>query len=141
MMRWSLAAALVLLMPAAACGEGAQESVAADDLALLGAPLPEGARDVRVDQQAGIDRLVLVRFDAPAAQAERFAQTVLGTAPEPGRDPGLGYLGAGRDWWPETPPQGARGGERTDPAGERAVKLLMVPTESGARVWVAAFTM
>lgn len=134
----------------AACGAseekgmntGVEQGGATDIAAVnrfLGAPLPPGATAVRVASEAGIDRLVLLRFDAPAAAAADYAQQLLGAAPVLGADPRLSYLGGTHDWWLAQLPAGASGGEATRPSNQ-VIKLVMAPAAGGtARVWVAAF--
>lgn len=115
-----------------------QSIATADAVRFLGHDLPHGATNVRAAGEDGLDRLVLLRFDAPAVEAGTFAKAMVGHA-APGSDPGLGYLGDGLDWWPSSPAPGFAGGESD--TGGRTTKLVTVPGPNGQRtVFVAAFT-
>lgn len=112
---------------------------AAEAARFIGHALPSDATDVRAAGEAGVDRLVLVRFDASATSSAAFAQALVGGA-VPGSDPGLGYLGEGLDWWPAAPPAGSAGGEGRGEAN-RTIKLLVAPAAGDRRtVYVAAFS-
>ncbi len=109
--------------------------------AFLEAPLPPGRRDLRVHTEAGIDRLVLLRLDAPEAEVDAFAARLVPGGLEPGADPGLGALATAFDGWIAAPPEGSAGGE-TLVGGRRAVKVVAAPAEPDwRRVWVASFTL
>lgn len=106
----------------------------------IGRSLPTDAARTMAAGDSGLDRLVLMRFDASPIDATTFVTGLLGADATPGRDPGLGYLGAGLDWWPATPPAGSAGGE-TRTATNRTIKLLVVPGPADRRtVYVAAFS-
>lgn len=137
--------ALLLLLPSLVslpgCGAApkiADKAVAVVDLVEV--PLPPGATALRAARQAGLDELQLLTFSAPEDAARRWAARVLGTPPQPGRDPGLLYLGEDVSWWPRTMPPGAEGGEVRRP-DNRVVKLLLAPAPGRpTRVFVAAFS-
>lgn len=106
----------------------------------VGQPLPQGAGNVRATSDAGLDRLVLLAFEAADDQARDYARRVLGAAPRMGQDPGLLYLGEEVPWWPKSLPPGAQGGE-VRRADNRVVKLLLAPAAGQpTRVFVAAFS-
>lgn len=138
-----IAAAALAATALVACSEGPAMSdapTAAQAAEFIGHDLPEGVRNVRTGGEAGMDRLVLVRFEIAAPAADAFARQVTGASPRAGADPGLGYLGEGLDWWPKTPPAGFAGAEGR--SGNRTVKLLTAPGPGGlTSVWVAAFSM
>lgn len=109
--------------------------------AFLGAPLPPGQRDLRAADEAGIDRLMRLRFDAPEAEAAAFAVRLVPGGLTPGEEPGLASLSTGLDGWFATLPDGASGGTALV-AGRRAHKVVVAPAGPGlSRVWVAAFTL
>lgn len=109
--------------------------------AFLETPLPPGRRDMRTYTEAGIDRLVLLRLDAPEAEADAFAARLVPGGLEAGADPGLGLLSTTFEGWIAVPPEGSLGGERPYD-GRRSVKVVVAPAGPGwRRVWVASFTL
>lgn len=103
-------------------------------------PIPANARDVEQHEESGQDTLVLVAFSAPAADAEIFAANAIPEGVKLGVNPGLAYLGKGKDWWLENLPDGAAGGEFNDSATGQVTKLVLGPEKGGERrVWVARF--
>ncbi|AMB43835.1 hypothetical protein [Methylobacterium sp. AMS5] len=109
--------------------------------AFLATPLPPGRRDLRTYTEAGIDRLVLLRLDAPEAEADAFAARLIPDGLEAGVDPGLGLLSTSFEGWIATPPEGSFGGEAPYD-GRRSVKVVVAPAEPGwRRIWVASFTL
>ena len=109
--------------------------------AFLETPLPASRRDLRTYTEAGIDRLVLLRLDAPEAEADAFAARLVPDGLEAGSDPGLGSLGTSFEGWIAAPPEGSAGGD-TMIEGRRSVKIVVAPAEPGwRRVWVASFTL
>ncbi len=138
MTRRALLAAVLAL---AACTPTPTLMTAEAVAAFLETSLPPGRRDMRVYTEAGIDRLVLLRLDAPEAEADAFADRLVPEGLEAGADPGLGSLGKTFDGWIAAPPEGSVGGERPLD-GRRAVKVVVAPAEPGwRRVWVASFTL
>lgn len=138
-LRFSLlpAAALALLPIACQGADRVPDTISiADATRFLGTPLPDGARDVRVGGQAGLDRLVLLRFETDDAGADAFARAATGAPLVAGRDPGLGYLGASTDWWLRRTPADFAGGQAM--RGNRTIKLLATPGEPGRQVVYAA---
>jgi hypothetical protein len=108
-------------------------------------PLPPGHSGLQVAEEAGIDRLMRLSFEAPADEAEAFAAGLVpgGLAPD---DPGLAALGVGLEGWPTMMPPGARGGSRVSPG--RAAKVVVAPggpnrdpARPTRRVWAAVFTL
>lgn len=137
----ALTAALVALPALAACTPAPTTMSPEAIEAFLETPLPPGRRDLRVHTEAGIDRLVLLRLDAPEAEADAFAARLLPKGLEAGVDPGLGSLASAFDGWIAVPPQESAGGQTTID-GRRAVKVVVAPAGSGwRRVWVASFTL
>lgn len=135
-------AALLLL---GACGGDKVAASAGPDVAavesFLGEQLPAHARDIRTHSERGIDSLVLLRFTAPAAEADIFAERLLGVPPKVGANPQLATFGTGLNWWARTPPAGSKGGSVTRPQTNRTVRVLVAPTKDGqATVWLAAFS-
>ena len=138
MTRRALLAAAVAL---AACTPAPTTMSAEAVEAFLEAPLPPGRHDLRVFTEAGIDRLVLLRLDAPRAEADAFAARLVPDGLAAGADPGLGTLGTAFEGWIAAPPEGSSGGQ-TLVSGRRAVKVVIAPAEPGwRRVWVASFTL
>ena len=91
--------------------------------------------------EAGIDRLMRLGFDAPAADADAFATRLVPDGLAPGLDPGLLILGTGLPGWPAAWPKGSAGGETLIP-GRRSRKVVVAPAGPGRRrVWVAVFTL
>jgi hypothetical protein len=126
-------------MPAACAPE---RPVALPEIeAFLGVALPPGHRDLRATDEAGIDRLMRLRFDAPEAEAAAFAARLVPEGLVPGEDAGITHLGAGFDGWPTVLPAGAAGGAALV-AGRRAHKVMVAPAGGGLRrVFVAVFTL
>lgn len=109
--------------------------------AFLGVALPPGHRDLRAVNEVGIDRLMRLGFDAPAAEADAFAARLVPDGLAPGLDPGLLILGTGLAGWPAAWPEGSVGGETLIP-GRRSRKVVVAPAGPGRRrVWVAVFTL
>lgn len=109
--------------------------------AFLETPLPPGRRDLRTYTEAGIDRLVLLRLDAPETEADAFAGHLVPDGLEAGADPGLGLLSTSFEGWIAAPPEGSFGGEKPYD-GRRSVKVVVAPAEPGwRRVWVASVTL
>jgi len=107
----------------------------------IGERLPRGATAIRSDGESGVDTRTLLRFDAPSAEATRFAARLLGRDPVPGEDPVLGHFGSGVDWWTPIAGQGSAGGRADDRARNRSYRILVVPKDSGmATVWLVAFS-
>jgi hypothetical protein len=91
--------------------------------------------------EAGIDRLMRLGFDAPAADADAFATRLVPDGLAPGLDRGLLILGTGLPGWPAAWPKGSAGGETLIP-GRRSRKVVVAPAGPGRRrVWVAVFTL
>lgn len=130
--------ALALLL--AACAPERPVTVSEIE-AFLGVPLPPGYQDLHAADEAGIDRLMRLRFDAPEAEAAAFAARLVPEGLIPGADAGIPLLGSGFAGWPSALPEGAAGGE-TLVAGRRAHKVVVAPSGPGLRrVWVAVFTL
>ncbi|MGF3023116.1 hypothetical protein ACQVP2_09840 [Methylobacterium aquaticum] len=109
--------------------------------AFLGVTLPPGHRDLRSADEAGIDRLMRLTFDAPEAEATAFAARLVPGGLTPGDDAGITLFGSGFDGWLTALPEGASGGEVLV-AGRRARKVVVAPAGPGLRrVWVAVFTL
>ncbi len=70
--RSALRLALLLVALLAACTPGRPVPVAEIE-AFIGVPLPPGHRGLRSADEAGIDRLMRLTFDAPEAEAAAFA--------------------------------------------------------------------
>ncbi|KQQ14610.1 hypothetical protein ASF53_08220 [Methylobacterium sp. Leaf123] len=141
MIRRALLVALAAGPALAACSFPPTTMTPAAVEAFLETPLPPGRRDLRTYTEAGIDRLVLLRLDAPEAEAAAFAAHLVPEGLEAGADPGLGLLSTSFDGWIAAPPEGSAGGERMI-GGRRAVKVVVAPAELGwRRVWVASFTL
>ncbi|CAO4152011.1 hypothetical protein [Methylorubrum aminovorans] len=137
----TLLAPLAALSALAACTPAPTTMTPEAVEAFLETPLPPGRRDMRTYTEAGIDRLVLLRLDAPEAEADAFAARLLPGGLEAGADPGLGLLSTTFEGWIAVPPEGSLGGERPYD-GRRAVKVVVAPAEPGwRRVWVASFTL
>lgn len=67
------------LMGVTACSDfdfldfgGSDNFTRADLEAFIGAPLPSGTTDLRYETEAGIDRIVIARFAAPADEIDAF---------------------------------------------------------------------
>ncbi len=136
-------ALLLTLLPAAllpACTPGQPVSVPEIE-AFIGVTLPPGHRDLRSADEAGIDRLVRLTFEAPEAEAAAFAARLVPGGLTPGDGAGIALLGSGFDGWLTALPEGAAaGGARM--AGRRAHKVVVAPAGRGLRrVWVAVFTL
>ena len=109
--------------------------------AFLGVALPPGHRDLHAVNEAGIDRLMRLGFDAPAAEVDAVATRLVPDGLAPSLDPGLLILGTGLPGWPAAWPKGSAGGETLIP-GRRSRKVVVAPAGPGRRrVWVAVFTM
>lgn len=109
--------------------------------AFLGVTLPPGHCDLRSADEAGIDRLMRLTFDAPEAEATAFAARLVPGGLTPGDDAGITLFGSGFDGWLTALPEGASGGEVLV-AGRRAHKVVVAPAGPGLRrVWVAVFTL
>lgn len=136
-------ALLLTLLPAAllsACTPERPVSVPEIE-AFLGVTLPPGHRDLRSADEAGIDRLMRLTFDAPEAEATAFAARLVPGGLTPGDDAGITLFGSGFDGWLTALPEGASGGEVLV-AGRRAHKVVVAPAGPGLRrVWVAVFTL
>ncbi|WP_232630596.1 hypothetical protein [Methylobacterium sp. Leaf118] len=131
--------ALPLILSLAACTPAAP--TIAEIETFLGVTLPPGHRDLRAADEAGIDRLMRLRFDAPEAEATSFAARLVPGGLTPGLEPGLASFGGGLDGWYAALPEGAAGGEALV-AGRRAHKVVIGPAGPGlSRVWVAVFTL
>lgn len=134
-------ALLVAVLAITACTPAPTTMPPAAVEAFLGTSLPPHLRDLRVYTEAGIDRLVLLRLDAPSREADAFAARLVPGGLEAGADPDLGSLGPSFDGWIATPPEGSAGGA-TVVDGRRAVKVVVAPAEPGwRRLWVASFTL
>jgi hypothetical protein len=138
-----------IIMPLAAfalsaCGETPMTNTAlsAADAAFIGAPVPASASNVQHYSEAGKDKLVLIRFNASPADAASFSTAILGgTAPKPGVDPGLDYLGEEHAWWVKTFPKNANGGEYVNAENGRNYRVIIAPVEGGQQtVWAAVFS-
>lgn len=91
--------------------------------------------------EAGIDRLMRLGFDAPAAEVDAVAARLVPDGLAPGLDRGLLILGTGLPGWPAAWPEGSAGGETLIP-GRRSRKVVVGPAGPGRRqVWVAVFTL
>lgn len=102
--------------------------------------LPESATDVRVYYRKFQDSALLVRFDAPTADARSFSESLIGRSLVPGEDPRL-HKRKDLDWWLEGYPAGAEGGEYRIADGRPSVQIVLVPRGSTARVWLHTFTV
>ena len=104
-------------------------------------PLPPGYRDLHAADEAGIDRLMRLRFDAPEAEAAAFAVRLVPEGLVLGADAGIPLLGSGFAGWLSALPEGGTGGE-TLIAGRRAHNVVVAPAGARLRrVWVAVFTL
>lgn len=134
---------MVVAVAAAGCSSGRSPAPSRQQIeAFVGAPLPAGMADLHVHDESGIDRLMLLRFDAPADEARVFARKLVANGFEPGIDPSLSTFGKDLDWWGSVP-AGREGesGEATVP-GTRSTRVVVVPLPNAtSRVWVASFTM
>jgi hypothetical protein len=139
----TLVAAIAAMMASASCQEPnsvPSPLAIADAAAFFGAPLPPGASGIQAAGEAGIDRLVLLRFEASDEAAQAYAKSLVGST-TPGADPGLYDFGKGLDWWPTRAPPVFSGGERDVP-GTRSTKVLLVPVGAGrSTLYVVAFTV
>lgn len=137
--RAGLAAILIAVAPV---GCSSPQPIPVPEIeAFLGVPLPRGHHDLRAADEAGIDRLMRLRLDAPEVEADAFAARLVPEGLTAGRDPGIGLFGGGLAWWPSALPEGAAGGE-TLVSGRRVHKVVVAPAGPGLRrVWVAAFTL
>lgn len=110
-------------------------------------PLPDSATKVERFEDAGQDRILLLSFRAPAADAEAFAARLIPGGVQTGRDPGLGYLGKDKPWWLTSFPADASGGEDQDLDKGLVTKLVLGAEqqdgEAGATrtVWLARFSL
>jgi hypothetical protein len=140
--RLRLAGAILLPALLAGCeAAGTTRSpTVAEVEAFVGASLPPGIRDLHAAEEAGIDRLMRLRFDAPAGEVDVFAARLVPGGLTPGLDPGLTHMGDTLDWWIDALPPGAAGGSATN-AANRSFRLVSAPAAAGfSRVWLVAFT-
>ncbi len=138
--RSALRLALLLVALLAACTPGRPVPVAEIE-AFIGVPLPPGHRGLRSADEAGIDRLMRLTFDAPEAEAAAFAARLVPGGSPPAAVRGSRSSAAGFDGWLTALPEGAAGGEALV-AGRRARKVVVAPAGPGLRrVWVAVFTL
>ncbi len=96
--RSALRLALLLVALLAACTPGRPVPVAEIE-AFIGVPLPPGHRGLRSADEAGIDRLMRLTFDAPEAEAAAFAGPARARGSHPGGGAGITLLGSGFDGW------------------------------------------
>ena len=84
-----------------------------------------------------------VRFDAPLAEARAFSEGLIGRSLVRGEDPWHGYP-PDLDWWPQSYPSGAEGGEDMTTEGPEdlmpPVRIMVLPRGNMATVWLGTFT-
>jgi hypothetical protein len=97
--------------------------------------LPPNSSSVFLTEDAWLDRLQLIRFDAPLAEARAFAHRALGRPAVRGYDPAITHLDTRSPWWIRDFPPGAEGGKLETP--HRTVSIVIVPDGAQARTWVA----
>lgn len=137
--RW-LDLCLVLLL-LAACGK---EMIGRAEVErFIGQPLPAGTREFRGVSEAGIDRLVRARFEAPAAEVDSFTRALTGGELRPGSDPGLVTFGHDLNWWPRSLPAGYAGAESHGTPANRSFRLMSEPsaTPGWSTLYMVAFSL
>ncbi|MFN8468717.1 MAG: hypothetical protein U0X20_24375 [Caldilineaceae bacterium] len=78
----------------------------------IGSKLPDGAADVHIAEQTGIDHLVQIRLMAkPSAVSSFLEQLGIATLLEPGYSPFPSSAGSGLPWWTPETGANARGAE------------------------------
>ncbi len=84
--------------------------VAAEEF--IGSRLPDGATDVHIAEQTGIDHLVQIRLMAsPSAVSSFLEQLDMATLLEPGYSPFPSTAGSGLPWWTPATSANVRGAE------------------------------
>jgi hypothetical protein len=116
-----------------------QEQVAGIRLLGFGVALPRSATNVWRNEKSFLDAYQMLRFDAPLADAQTFARSILGRDTVPGEDPYFQAFGHNYEWWLHDYPDGARGGSRLD--ANPTVKVVLVPRGERARVRILLFRM
>lgn len=134
---------LVLAPLAAACDASPSAVPVAEAERFLRLALPPAARDARAAGERGLDTLILLGFDAPAASAEAWADALMDRAQAEPPPPAAALLDPGRSlgWWPREVPPGARllAAQRGD---NRVLRLLLAPLPEGwVRVRLVAFSI
>ncbi|WP_114953559.1 hypothetical protein [Sphingosinicella terrae] len=122
----------------ASLGEDEQRQVAdgrGAEVRLIGTEvrLPSSATEVRLFDRRFQDSLQWVRFEAPLADARRFAEAVIGRPLVLGEDPGLAPP-EGIDWWFAAYPIGGEGGSRSE--SRTTIGLVLQPRGALATVWM-----
>lgn len=108
----------------------------------IGVALPEGAENLRMAEEAGIDRMVRLRFDAPTAAAEQFAAAVVPAALIPNGAPLLAGYGGDLDWWFSEHESGLRSAAAQAETENLAVMLAQKTLDAAStRTWLMAFTV
>jgi hypothetical protein len=106
------------------------------DEGFLGVRYPASASLVqRYGDERGIDKLLVVSFEANEAEAVAYVQSLTGRRPQPG----FSIQDLDVDWWKRRPAKGR--GAASDPAFSPVAKrvLLSKPTKEGkTSVWVMA---
>lgn len=107
----------------------------------IGLALPAGTRHLQAATEAGLDRLVVARFEAPEAEVTAFALALTGEPPQPGSDAYVDYSGSGLAWWPRTAPALSASAQGRTDSPPRAFKLLVTPAGANLNlVHLAAFS-
>lgn len=104
--------------------------------------LPAGAVDLQAVTDAGIDRMVQARFEAPEAEARAFAAALAGPEPDPDAASYFDAEAHGPPWWPREVPPGATAFAGRNAAWSRAYKVMTVPAGPGRSVvYLFAFSL
>lgn len=126
---------------------GRSDYSVSDAAAFLGVPFPANAADIHVYSEAGIDRIVYVRFNLPVGEVAGYV-AALGLAPaEVGVAPFPRTLDAPRaaaSWWTPgraTQYQGTRGSQPAD-APKKVIEVLVDTSDPAvAVVYIRAFEL